>query len=61
MDQTTLQMAMNAMKDRNAVAREVAKKPNITTPTLYTYINGDGSLKKAGQEILTRTLNLTAC
>jgi predicted DNA-binding transcriptional regulator AlpA len=46
MDITTIKMAMLAMSDKNAVAKEVAKKLGITTTTLYMYINGDGSAKK---------------
>ena len=40
---------MAAMSDRNSVAHEVAKRLNVTTTTLYTYVNGDGSLKEAGE------------
>ena len=52
MDEHTIKMAMAAMTDRNSVAHEVAKRLNITTTTLYTYINGDGSLKEAGTRLL---------
>lgn len=48
---TTLKMAMTAMSDRNSVAANVAKKLGITT-TLYSYVNGDGSLKALGQALL---------
>lgn len=41
MDQTTLHMAMSAMSDPMASAKEVARKLGITTATLYTYVNGD--------------------
>ncbi len=51
MDRVTLMMAMSAMTDRKAVAAEVAKRLNLTT-TLYTYINGDGTPKAAGQAVL---------
>ena len=50
MDGATLRMASAAMSDPKAVAHEVAKKLNITTATLYTYVNGDGSLKVAGEK-----------
>ena len=40
MDRATLMMAM---ADRKAVAAEVAKRLNLTTTTLYTYVNGDGT------------------
>ena len=42
MDITTIKMAMLAMSDKNAVAKEVAKKLGITTTTLYMYSKGDG-------------------
>lgn len=49
MDAATLRMAMAAMADPKAIASEVAKRLNITTATLYTYVNGDGTLKPAGK------------
>ena len=52
MDAHTIKMAMAAMSDRNSVAHEVAKRLNVTTTTLYTYVNGDGSLKEAGSKLL---------
>ena len=52
MDAHTIKMAMAAMSDRNSVAHEVAKRLNVTTTTLYTYVNGDGSLKEAGTRLL---------
>lgn len=52
MDRATLMMAMSAMTDRKAVAAEVAKRLNLTTTTLYTYVNGDGTPKAAGQAVL---------
>ncbi|HAT1597661.1 TPA: recombinase family protein [Legionella pneumophila] len=54
MDAHTIKMAMAAMSDRHAVAHEVAKRLNITTTTLYTYVNGDGSLKEAGTKLLNQ-------
>lgn len=54
MDAETLRMAMAAMANPQAIAMEVAKRLNLTTATLYTYINGDGSLKEAGTKLLTR-------
>jgi hypothetical protein len=47
MDRATLMMAMSAMADRKAVAAEVAKRLNLTTTTLYTYVNGDGTPRGA--------------
>ena len=55
MDRATLMMAMSAMSDRKAVAAEVAKRLNLTTTTLYTYVNGDGTPKAAGQAVLDGT------
>jgi hypothetical protein len=43
---------MTAMSDLKAVAAEVAKRLGLTTTTLYTYVNGDGSPKAAGQALL---------
>lgn len=57
MDKTTLHMAMTAMSAPKACAKEVAQKLGMTTATLYTYINGDGSVKEAGQRLLD---NLTS-
>lgn len=54
MDTQTLKMAMAAMSDPNSVATDVAKKLNITTATLYAYVNGDGTLKSLGN-FLTKT------
>lgn len=55
MDRATLMMAMSAMSDRKAVAAEVAKRLNLTTTTLYAYVNGDGTPKAAGQAVLDGT------
>ena len=54
MDVATLKMAMAAMSDYTAIAQEVAKRLNITTATLYAYVNGDGSLKEAGKALLEK-------
>lgn len=51
MTTTTLKMAMTAMADSQSVAADVAKRLGITTTTLYAYVNGDGSLKEAGQAL----------
>lgn len=52
MNVATLRMAMAAMVDHHSVAAQVAKQLNITTATLYSYVNGDGTLKPAGQSLL---------
>jgi DNA invertase Pin-like site-specific DNA recombinase len=51
MNRTALRMAMTAMADPKSVAADVAKKLGVTTTTLYTYVNGDGSLKASGQAL----------
>ncbi len=52
MTKETLTMAMSAMADPGANATEVAQRLGITTTTLYAYVNGDGSVKEAGQRVL---------
>ena len=55
MDIQTLKMAMAAMSDPKSVASDVAKRLNITTATLYTYVNGDGTLKPSGSCLIKPT------
>ena len=52
MDVGLLRMAMSAMVDRDNRAVDVAKRLGITTTTLYAYLNGDGSPKAAGSQLL---------
>jgi DNA invertase Pin-like site-specific DNA recombinase len=52
MDRATLIIAMAAMADHKTVAAEVARRLGLTTTTLYTYVNGDGTPKAAGQALL---------
>jgi len=52
MTATTLKMAMMAMAESGSQAKEVAFRLGITTSTLYSYVNGDGSLKEIGQRLL---------
>lgn len=52
MDVATLRIAMSAMANTKSVAMEVAKRLNITTTTLYSYVNSDGSLKELGSKLL---------
>ncbi len=47
-----IRMAMAAMADPNAKAQRVAQELGITTTTLYDYVNGDGTPKKAAQVVL---------
>jgi DNA invertase Pin-like site-specific DNA recombinase len=53
MTKETLRMTMAALADPTAHASVVAQRLGITTTTLYMYVNGDGSLKQAGQRVLT--------
>lgn len=54
MTKATLHMAMAAMADPTSNAGEVARRLGITTTTLYAYVNGDGSLKRAGQALFAQ-------
>lgn len=54
MTKETLRMAMAEMADPQSNAGEVARRLGITTTTLYGYVNGDGSLKQAGQAVLAK-------
>lgn len=53
MDANTILMTMSAMVNPKSIAAEVAKRLNITTATLYSYVNADGSPKVRAQKILT--------
>lgn len=55
MNVATLKMAMAAMADPKTNASEVAARLGITTTTLYTYINGDGTVKEHGKRLLEQT------
>ena len=46
MDETTLKLVSQAMKDPATKSSELAKKLGISTSTLYSYVNGDGSFKE---------------
>lgn len=52
MNAAIIKMAAAAMLDPKAIATEVAKHLNITTATLYSYVNSDGSLKPAVAKVL---------
>ena len=49
----TLRTAMAVLSDRTTSARTVARRLGVPPTTLYMYINRDGSLKQAGQALLT--------
>lgn len=53
-DRSALKMAMTALADPKANAGDVAKRLGITTTTLYAYVNGDGSMKAAGQAVFNQ-------
>jgi DNA invertase Pin-like site-specific DNA recombinase len=53
----TLKMATAAMADPKTKASAVAKRLGITTTTLYTYVNGDGSVKEPGQRLLDSSMH----
>ncbi len=52
MDRTTLRLAMASMASRETNAQDLARHLGITTSTLYAYVNGDGTVKAAGQKLL---------
>jgi DNA invertase Pin-like site-specific DNA recombinase len=52
MDIDTLNMAMAGLSNKKAIAKHVAKRLNITTTTLYMYVNGDGTPKELGQKLI---------
>lgn len=55
MTASTLRIASATMADPSTIACEIAKQLNITTATLYTYVNSDGSLKEPGKKLLPCT------
>jgi DNA invertase Pin-like site-specific DNA recombinase len=57
-DTAMLKIAAAAMSDPKSIAAEVANRLNITTATLYTYVNSDGSLKKAGIKLIEGGVHL---
>lgn len=56
MDRHTLKLAMSALSDSTVVVKDIAKKLNISTTTLYEYVNGDGSPKEKALVMLGKTL-----
>ena len=54
MTKAILHLAMAAMADPTSNASEIARHLGMTTTTLYEYVNGDGSLKQAGQVLFER-------
>ncbi len=54
MNRATLIMAKKALEDRNATVQEIAQKLNMTTTTIYMYLNGDGSFKEPGYKLINK-------
>jgi len=54
MDKATLLMAMKALEDKSVMVKDVAKNLNMTTTTLYDYLNGDGTVKETGYKLLNK-------
>lgn len=52
MDAGKVRIAAAALTDRTAIAAEVARNLSVSTTTLYTYVNGDGTLKEPGRRAL---------
>ncbi|GGE24335.1 TniR protein [Aureimonas endophytica] len=52
MDKTTLRAVQTMLRDTDETAQSIAKRFGIATPTLYLYLNGDGSLKEPGAKLL---------
>jgi len=44
---------MTALSNQTTSTRTVARRLGVPTTTLYMYVNRDGSLKQAGQALLT--------
>ena len=45
-----MDVAMLRMASRDTNAQDLAQRLGITTTTLYTYVNGDGTVKEPGQK-----------
>ena len=52
MDRATLKAAQALLANTDETAQAIAKRFGIGTGTLYTYLNGDGSLKEAGAKVM---------
>lgn len=51
MTASMLQRAMTAMAESEKSMTEIAAELGVTRVTLYTYLNGDGSLKPSGEKL----------
>lgn len=54
MDKAALKIAMAAMSDRKTNVQELAKKLNVTPPSIYRYLSSDGTLKEPGQKLMDK-------
>ncbi|WP_176556286.1 recombinase family protein [Rubellimicrobium rubrum] len=52
MDRATLKAAQALLANTDETAQAIAKRFGIGTGTLYTYLNGDGTLKEAGAKVM---------
>jgi DNA invertase Pin-like site-specific DNA recombinase len=52
MDRATLRAAQALLANTDETAQAIAKRFGIGTGTLYTYLNGDGTLKEAGAKVM---------
>ena len=52
MDRATLKAAQALLANTEETAQAIAKRFGIGTGTLYTYLNGDGSLKEEGAKVM---------
>ena len=52
MDRSTLRAIQTLLRETDETAQTIAKRFSIGTPTLYTYLNGDGSLKEPGAKLM---------
>lgn len=55
MTASLLKQAMTAMAESDLSMTAISAQIGVTRATLYNYLNGDGSLKAAGQELLLQT------
>ncbi|MEM7063926.1 MAG: recombinase family protein [Cyanobacteria bacterium P01_B01_bin.77] len=54
MTASMLKQAMTAMTESDLSMTAISAQIGVTRATLYNYLNGDGSLKAAGQELLSQ-------
>ena len=52
MDRATLKATQALLANTDETAQAIARRFGIGTGTLYTYVNGDGSLKEEGAKVM---------